>query len=358
MSNLKFIFSGGGTGGHIFPAVAIAKALQTKHPTAEFLFVGALGKMEMEKVPLEGFKIIGLPIAGLKRSFSLENISVAFKSIKSYFLAKRILKDFKPNAVIGTGGFASLPICYAAANMNIPVFVWEGNGYGGLTNKIMSKRAKRIFCGFGDMDAHFKYGNWIHSGNPIRAEITQTIDRNTAAQHFGLDPAKPILFVTGGSLGARTLNQCMEAGLSALTTAGIQLIWQTGNFFKIPESLPNGVWAQPFLRDMNLAYSCANAVVSRSGALSCSEISAVGVPAIFVPSANVTDDHQTKNAEHVVKTGGAILIPDAQAPSILIQRAIELLNDPEKLTAMRSALLASAKPQATQFIVEEIEKNL
>ena len=358
MEQFKFIFSGGGTGGHIFPAIAIANALKEKHPNAEFLFVGALGKMEMEKVPLEGYRIIGLPIAGLIRSFSPRNIIVLYKSLKSYFISRKIIKDFKPNAVIGTGGFASLPICYAAGKMNIPVFVWEGNGYAGLTNKIMSKTAKKIFCGFGEMDEYFKYHNWIHSGNPIRKEITVKIDKKTACDFFGFDPLKPILFVTGGSLGAKILNESIEAGIQELEKNDIQVIWQTGNFYKIPENLGKNIWANPFLRDMNLAYSCADVVVSRSGALSCSEIAAVGVPAILVPSANVTDDHQTKNAIHISKNGGALLLKDKDAKTQLIQMAIELLKNTEKQQQMKKALADNAKPNATITIVEEIEKYL
>lgn len=358
MSKLKFIFSGGGTGGHIFPAIAIANALKEKHPDAEFLFVGALGKMEMEKVPMEGYHIVGLPIAGLIRSFTLKNFVVLYKSIKSYFLSRKIIKYFKPNAVIGTGGFASLPICYAAGKMNIPVFVWEGNGYAGLTNKIMSKTAKKIFCGFGEMDDYFRHGNWIHSGNPIRKEITIKTDKNKACEYFNLDPNKPILFITGGSLGARTLNESIQIGLTQLSQNNIQLIWQTGNHYQIPKNLPTGIWAQPFLREMNLAYSCADVVIARSGALSCSEIAAVGIPAILVPSANVTDDHQTKNAQHVAKNGGAILISDNDAKANLVSSAIALLKDPAKQQLMSKALIETSKPHATQTIVAEIEKHL
>lgn len=358
MEKLKFIFSGGGTGGHIFPAVAIANELKSRHPNAEFLFVGALGKMEMEKVPQEGYQIIGLPIAGLIRSFSLKNFVVLYKSIKSYFISKKILRDFQPNAVIGTGGFASLPICYAAGRMNIPVFVWEGNGYAGLTNKIMSKTAKKIFCGFGNMDTYFKHGNWIHSGNPIRAEITVKIDKKTACDFFNLNPEKPILFITGGSLGAKTLNESIESGLQQFQNNDIQLIWQTGSHYSIPENLGSGIWAKPFLREMNFAYSCADVVIARSGALSCSEIAAVNMPSILVPSANVTDDHQTKNAQHMAKDGGAIVISDKEARSILVKSAIELLQNTETQKNMRIAISATAKQNATKTIVDEIEKYL
>lgn len=358
MSNLKFIFSGGGTGGHIFPAVAIANALKEKHPSAEFLFVGALGKMEMEKVPLEGYKIIGLPIAGLKRSFSIQNFKVLYLSIKSYFMAKKIIKDFKPSAVIGTGGFASLPICFAASKMNYPVFIWEGNGYAGLTNKIMSKSAKKIFCGFDGMDPYFKYGNWIHSGNPIRKEVIQKVTREEACTFFNLDANKPILFITGGSLGARVLNESIYNDIKLFQEKGIQLIWQTGQHYKFKGEIPSTVYLRPFLREMNLAYSCADVVISRSGALSCSEIAAAGVPAIFVPSANVTDDHQTKNAQHICKNGGAMMVSDKDAKNILVGTAIALLSNKSEQDKMKIALKASARPNATQTIVNEIEKFL
>ena len=358
MSNLRFIFSGGGTGGHIFPAVAIANALKEKHPSAEFLFVGALGKMEMEKVPLEGYKIIGLPIAGLKRSFSIQNLKVLYLTIKSYFMAKKIIKDFKPRAVIGTGGFASLPICYAASKMNYPVFIWEGNGYAGLTNKIMSNTAKKIFCGFDGMDPYFKFGNWIHSGNPIRKEVIQKVTREEACQFFNLDANKPILFITGGSLGARVLNESIYNNVKLFVEKDIQLIWQTGQHYKFDGEIPSNIYLKPFLREMNLAYSCADVVISRSGALSCSEIAAAGVPAIFVPSANVTDDHQTKNAQHICKNGGAIMVSDKDAKNILVDTAISLLSNKSEQDKMRTALKESARPHATETIVNEIEKFL
>jgi len=358
MNNFRFIFSGGGTGGHIFPAVAIANALKEKHPSAEFLFVGALGKMEMEKVPLEGYKIIGLPIAGLKRSFSIQNLKVLYLSIKSYFLAKKIIKDFNPSAVIGTGGFASLPICYAASKMNYPVFIWEGNGYAGLTNKIMSKSAKKIFCGFDGMDPYFKYGNWIHSGNPIRKEVIEKVTREEACEFFNLDANKHILFITGGSLGARVLNESIYNSINLFVEKGIQLIWQTGQQYKFEGEIPSNIYMRPFLREMNLAYSCADVVISRSGALSCSEIAAAGVPAIFVPSTNVTDDHQTKNAQHLCKNGGAMMVSDKEAKNILIKTALALLSNKSEQDKMRTALKESARPNATQTIVNEIEKFL
>lgn len=354
---LKLIFSGGGTGGHIFPAVAIAREFQKRNEGVEILFVGALGKMEMEKVPAEGFKIIGLPVEGLLRSFSVKNFKIIFKAIDSYFKAKRIIREFNPTAVIGTGGFASLPITVAATRLGLPVFAWEGNGFAGLTNKLLKKSAKRIFCGFDGMDEQFPYKNWVHSGNPIRQEILEKANKKEAAQHFALNPDKSIVFVTGGSLGARSINEAVQASLKTWTDNGIQIIWQTGKNFQ-PTQIPDGVWNSAFLKEMHLAYSCADLVISRSGATSVSEIMAVGIPAIFVPSPNVTDDHQTKNALKATQHGGAILIKDNELKEKLTHQVVDLLTRNDELQNMRSQLLKHSKPRATQEIVNQILKDL
>lgn len=354
---LKLIFSGGGTGGHIFPAVAIAREFQNRFSDVEILFVGALGKMEMEKVPSEGFNIVGLPVEGLLRSASLKNIKIIFKAINSYLKAKKIIEDFRPDAIVGTGGFASLPITVAATRLGVPVFAWEGNGFAGLTNKLLKKTAKRIFCGFDGMDAQFPYHNWIHSGNPIRQEILKKTDRNTAVAFFGLDPSKPIVFVTGGSLGARSINEAVESSINTWKKHGIQVIWQTGKNYTAVNT-PEGVWVSPFLKEMHLAYSCADLVISRSGATSVSEIMAVGVPAIFVPSPNVTDDHQTKNAEKATQYGGGLLIKDSEIKSKLTNQVVDMLENNDELSRMRTQLLNHAKPRATQEIVDLILKDL
>lgn len=354
---LKLIFSGGGTGGHIFPAVAIAREFQHRFENVEILFVGALGKMEMEKVPAEGFKIIGLPVEGLVRSLSFKNIKIIFKAITSYLKAKKIIEDFRPDAVIGTGGFASLPITIAATRMMVPVFAWEGNGFAGLTNKLLKKTAKRIFCGFDGMDNQFPYKNWIHSGNPIRQEILLKSDKKTAAAFFGLNPNQPIVFVTGGSLGARSINEAVNSSLEIWSQNNIQVIWQTGKNYQVQQT-PTGVWVSPFLKEMHLAYSCADLVISRSGATSVSEIMAVGVPAIFVPSPNVTDDHQTKNAEKATQHGGGILIKDSVIKSTLTNQVVDLLGKSDELFRMKTQLLKHAKPRATEEIVNQIIKDL
>jgi UDP-N-acetylglucosamine--N-acetylmuramyl-(pentapeptide) pyrophosphoryl-undecaprenol N-acetylglucosamine transferase len=354
---LKLIFSGGGTGGHIFPAVAIAREFQNRFSDIEILFVGALGKMEMEKVPSEGFNIVGLPVEGLLRSASVKNIKIVFKAITSYLKAKKIIEDFRPDAVVGTGGFASLPITVAATRLGVPVFAWEGNGFAGLTNKLLKKTAKRIFCGFDGMDSQFPYHNWIHSGNPIRQEILKKTDINTAVAFFGLNPSKPIVFVTGGSLGARSINEAVESSIKTWKEHGIQVIWQTGKNYSALNT-PDGIWVSAFLKEMHLAYSCADLVVSRSGATSVSEIMAVGVPAIFVPSPNVTDDHQTKNAEKATQYGGGLLIKDSEIKSKLTKQVVDMLKNNDELSRMRTQLLNHAKPRATQEIVDQILKDL
>ena len=354
---MNLLFCGGGTGGHIFPAIALANEFNDRYPNCNIQFVGALGKMEMEKVPAAGYSIIGLPLQGLIRKLTLKNIPVFFKAIYSLFKARRIIRKFNTTAVIGTGGFASLPVCFAASQMNIPVFVWEGNGFAGLTNQIMKKRAKRIYCGFDGMDKQFPHGNWIHSGNPIRRELLSPVDPDKCYKFFGLSPEKPIIFITGGSLGAQSINQAIENSLEDLISKGYQIIWQTGKHYQ-KQNEKEGLWQAAFLNDMRLAYSIAHLVVSRSGALSVSEIMAMGIPAIFVPSPNVTDDHQTKNAEKATVNNGAVLIPDKHLDSELITRVNEILESPERQESMKTALLASAKPEATKHIVDDIIKQL
>lgn len=360
MNNIpkSIVFCGGGTGGHIFPAVAIAKEFRSRFPEAKILFIGALGKMEMEKIPQEGFEIIGLPVKGLDRKSKLSNIPIVLRAIYSYFLAIGILLKAKPQAVIGTGGYASLPVSLAAITTRIPVFAWEGNAFAGLSNKLIRNWAKLFFCGFGEMDKHFPKGNWIHSGNPVRSEIKEKIDSTEAAKHFNLDPAKPIVFVTGGSLGAKSINDAIASGIEKLHNSGIQIIWQTGANYEIPKTIPKSVWVSPFLREMSMAYSCADIIISRSGALSVAEIMVSGVPVIFVPSSNVTDDHQSINAEMTTEKGGGILIADHEAKELLINQAIDLIHDTAKRDSMKAALANLARPNATQQITDEILKRI
>lgn len=351
----NYIFTGGGTGGHIFPAIAIANELKKEQPDARILFVGALGKMEMEKVPQAGYEIQGLPVEGLKRSFSLENFKIAFKAIQSYFKARKLLQKFNPKWVVGTGGYASLPVCLAATHMNIPVYAWEGNAFAGLTNKIISKRAKTIFCGFPGMEVQFKYKNWVHSGNPIRTEILQRTERKQACEIFQLNPDQKIIFITGGSLGARSINFAIASLLPFFQENNIQIIWQTGKFYKHPNEPKPGEFIAEFIQRMDLAYSCADLVISRSGALSVSEILATGVPAVFIPSPNVTDDHQTFNARQAEQGQGSILLKESKQLHEELKTAIQnLIFDVEKLRLMRENQLKAARPKATEFIIQTI----
>ena len=378
----KFILSGGGTGGHIFPAVAIANALKIKFPGAQFLFVGAIGKMEMEKVPKEGFEIIGLPIEGLKRSASPRNIIVLLKTIQSFWKARKILRNFQPTAVIGTGGYASLPVCFMASRMGITTILQEQNGFAGLTNRLVASRAALICTGFPSMEKFFPAGNWEFTGNPVRQNIidlgkklnsTHDLNSENAAcrQKFGLQPNLPVLFITGGSLGARTINQTIFNNLVQLAEANIQIIWQMGLPFakshaeKIHQIIesnpalflsPNAprIFHAPFIYDMDDAYQAADLVVSRAGAISISEIAVVGKPSILVPSPNVTDDHQTKNAQVLSELNAAMLITDKDAPQTLVNACIELIKDTKKMSEMQEKLKQIAKPQATETIANRI----
>ena len=384
----KFILSGGGTGGHIFPAVAIANALKIKFPGAQFLFVGAIGKMEMEKVPKEGFEIIGLPIEGLKRSASPRNIIVLLKTIQSFWKARKILRNFQPTAVIGTGGYASLPVCFMASRMGITTILQEQNGFAGLTNRLVASRAALICTGFPSMEKFFPAGNWEFTGNPVRQNIIDLgkklnsankldsangldSENATCRQKFGLKPNLPVLFITGGSLGARTINQTIFNNLIQLAAANIQIVWQMGLPFakshaekihQIIESnpalflAPNAprIFHAPFIYDMDDAYQSADLVVSRAGAISISEIAVVGKPSILVPSPNVTDDHQTKNAQVLSELNAAMLITDKDAPQTLINTCIELIKDTKKMSEMQEKLKQIAKPQATETIANRI----
>ena len=384
----KFILSGGGTGGHIFPAVAIANALKIKFPGAQFLFVGAIGKMEMEKVPKEGFEIIGLPIEGLKRSASPRNIIVLLKTIQSFWKARKILRNFQPTAVIGTGGYASLPVCFMASRMGITTILQEQNGFAGLTNRLVASRAALICTGFPSMEKFFPAGNWEFTGNPVRQNIIDLgkklnsankldsangldSENATCRQKFGLQPNLPVLFITGGSLGARTINQTIFNNLIQLAAANIQIVWQMGLPFakshaekihQIIESnpalflAPNAprIFHAPFIYDMDDAYQAADLVVSRAGAISISEIAVVGKPSILVPSPNVTDDHQTKNAQVLSELNAAMLITDKDAPQTLINTCIKLIKDTKKMSEMQEKLKQIAKPQATETIANRI----
>lgn len=356
---MKVIISGGGTGGHIYPAVAIANELKAQRSDAEILFVGALGKMEMEKVPKEGYRIIGLPIAGFNRSNLLANLSFPFKLIKSLFMAYRIVKSFKPDIAVGVGGFASGPTLKMANLQGVKTLVQEQNSYAGVTNKILARKAQKVCVAYPDMDQFFEKEKVVFTGNPVRNDMLLSgIIKGDAKKHFGLDSTKPTVLVIGGSLGALSINKAVQSGLTVLLSNGIQVIWQTGKGY-IEEAKKTtaglaGVYVSDFIYEMDKAYAAADVVVSRAGALSVSELSLVGKAAILVPFPFAAEDHQTKNAESLSKKEAAILLPDSEVNDNLILTVTLLINDHAKVNAMETAIKAFAKPNAAKEIVNQI----
>lgn len=361
----RFIISGGGTGGHIFPAVSIAGELKKLVPDSEILFVGAEGRMEMEKVPAAGYKIVGLPIHGLYRSLTLKNLKVLHNAFKSIRLSKKIITDFQPDAVIGVGGYASGPVLWQAQNMGIPTLLQEQNSYAGVTNKLLSKRCQRICVAYSGMERFFPADKITLTGNPVRSALLKNSEAHKASgyREFKLNPNKKTLLVIGGSLGARTINQSMLAGLKEITTtykSEVQVIWQTGKFYinEIKEATKeydlSNVVITDFVSRMDLAYTIADLVISRSGASSISELCLLGKPCILVPSPNVAEDHQTKNAMALSTQGAAVLITDHDAPEKLAKEAMELINDKERLESLHNNILKLAKPNATRDIAMQI----
>lgn len=359
----RFIISGGGTGGHIYPAVAIANQIRAVHPQAEILFVGAKGRMEMTRVPEAGYPIIGLSIAGLQRRITLENLSFPFKVFTSIRAARKIIRDFKPDAIVGVGGYASAPVLFAGTSLGVPSLIQEQNSYAGITNKLLAKRVKKICVAYEGMEEFFPAQKLVLTGNPVRQDIMQAEDKLAEAlTYFDLKAEKKTILVIGGSLGARTMNQSTEIHLQRLVDAGCQLIWQTGkNYFSQAKAAVSpfeqqGIRAYDFIKRMDLAYSAADLVVSRAGALSISELCLVGKPAILVPSPNVAEDHQTKNAQALVKNHAALLVRDADAHTELYDKALALLADPEKQQELKKNIRALGRPNAAAAIVDEILK--
>ncbi|MDP2060765.1 MAG: undecaprenyldiphospho-muramoylpentapeptide beta-N-acetylglucosaminyltransferase [Flavobacteriaceae bacterium] len=359
MSQLKFILSGGGTGGHIYPAIAIADELKKRHPDAEILFVGAKGRMEMEKIPQAGYTIEGLWISGLQRSLSLSNLSFPFKVIKSIFQSRKILNRFKPDAVIGTGGFASGPLLYAAASKKIPTLIQEQNSYPGITNKILSKKVNVICVAYENMERYFPKSKLLLTGNPLRSDLTGVMLKNkTAVTHFGLDSNKIIVLVLGGSLGARNINILIENNREYFIQKDIQVIWQTGKYYfnNYKKYDRETIRVVPFINRMDLAYQAADIIVSRSGALSVSELSLVGKSVVFIPSPNVAEDHQTKNAKAIASQDAAILLEEKQAEKDFKSILSSLLESESERNLLGKAIKKLARPDAAQRIVDEIEK--
>lgn len=361
-SNKKYriLISGGGTGGHIFPALSIANALK-KRLNAEILFVGAENRMEMERVPAAGYRIEGLPVAGFDRKKLWRNFGVLLKLRRSLAMARKIVKDFKPDIAIGVGGYCSGPTLKAAQKAGIPTLIQEQNSYAGVTNKLLAAKADKICVAYDGMERFFPAASIVKTGNPVRKDLTErSKDKIEAAASFGLNPDRPTLLVIGGSLGARTLNESLEAGLQRLTEAGIQVIWQTGKNFgdrakKVAKGIKGTVVTQ-FITDMAAAYAAADVVVSRAGAGSISELEILGKPCILVPSPNVSEDHQTKNAKALADVGAAILIPDNEAADKLIDNVIGLMSDKEKRNEMSKKISELAIPNSDEIIADEVEK--
>ncbi|MCM1310088.1 MAG: undecaprenyldiphospho-muramoylpentapeptide beta-N-acetylglucosaminyltransferase [Bacteroides sp.] len=352
---MKFIISGGGTGGHIFPALSIANALKRRIPDCEILYVGAEGRMEMERVPAAGYKIVGLPVAGFDRKKLWRNIPVLFKALKSLRLARKTVKNFRPDCVIGVGGYASGPTLKAAQKLGIPTLIQEQNSYAGVTNKLLAKKAKAICCAYEGMERFFPAENIILTGNPVRADLAACpLSQVKAKVELGYDPRKPLVLVVGGSLGARTINEAMVKALPEITADGAQVMWQTGKLYAsefTPEAEKyEGVKASAFITDMAVAYKAADIVVARAGAGTISELQLLGKAAILVPSPNVAEDHQRKNAEALVKKSAAIMILDADAREKLGSEVVKLLDD----EALRERLAANAAKMALSDADEKI----
>lgn len=358
----KVIISGGGTGGHIFPAVAIANRIKEAYPNAEILFVGAEGKMEMEKVPKAGYEIVGLPIRGLQRRLTLKNLAVPFKLIASLRKAKRIIREFQPDIAIGVGGYASAAVLRVASGMGVPTLIQEQNSYPGITNKWLGKRAKKICVAYDHLERFFPADKIVKTGNPVRSEVVDiTGKKEKGLTHFGLQQGKKTVLVIGGSLGARTLNDSIKKDLNMLLDEDIQLIWQSGKFYinDLKEATKDAddskMYLSDFIYEMDLAYAAADIVVSRAGAISVSEVCLVGKPVILVPSPNVSEDHQTKNAMALVNESAAVLVKDASAREELVPKIIELSKDESTQKSLSENILKLGIADAPDRILKEVE---
>jgi len=364
---IKVLVSGGGTGGHIFPAISIANAIKNKCPNADILFVGAENRMEMEKVPAAGYPIIGLPVSGFDRKHLLKNIKVLFRLFKSIRLADKTVKSFSPDIAVGVGGYASGPTLWAAARRGIPTLIQEQNSYAGVTNKLLASKAKAICVAYENMDRFFPKDRIILTGNPVRQELqNDTINREEAIRFFNLDPSKKTILVIGGSLGARTINNSIAAGIEKIPQ-NIQLIWQSGKGYDtqakkvLDEKKPENIKQMPFISRMDMAYKAADLVISRAGASSISELCLLGKPVILIPSPNVAEDHQTKNAQALSTKNAALMIRDCDAQNLLIDTALKTVQDETSLKNMSDNISKMAqRDSATRIadiIFELVTKN-
>ena len=370
----RIILSGGGTGGHIFPAVSIADELRRRHPDADILFVGAQGRMEMTRVPEAGYRIVGLPIAGIQRSLSLSNLAVPFKVISSLWRARSIVRRFRPDVVIGTGGYASAPVLFAASLAGVPTLIQEQNGFAGLTNRILSHRARVICVAYEGLEKVFPREKIVFTGNPVRSSITDAgLSQRQAKETFGLNTEKKTFLVLGGSLGARAINEAVYANLDSFLENSAQLLWQCGRTYyaryremldRLIEAHPDKHYASrvallPFISEMDIAFAAADAVISRSGAGTLSELCIVGKPAILIPSPNVAEDHQRHNAQALSSRSAAILIPESEKlPFELGDAVMRLIKDPALCQDLSRNISEMARPHATSDIVDHVEKLL
>ena len=365
MEKKRYIISGGGTGGHIFPAISIARAIKRRDPSAEILFVGAHNRMEMEKVPAAGFKIVGLPIAGLQRGSIGKNLMFLPKLFVSLFKCRSIIREFKPNAVVGVGGYASGPLLRTAQRMGVPTLIQEQNSYAGLTNKLLAKRAKRICVAYEGMERFFPKEKIVLTGNPVRQDLQDIKPNLTEAfKFFNLSQGNNIktLLVVGGSLGARTINESIGNNLDLLIRKKIQVIWQTGKYYyeraleEASQYNSKNIHVYPFINRMDYDYSVADAIISRAGAGTISELCIVGKPVILVPSPNVAEDHQTKNALALVKNNAALMISDKEAPDTLVPQVIRLFEQDDQQVRLRINIKKMALPNADEDICNEVLK--
>lgn len=358
---LRVIISGGGTGGHIFPAVSIANAIKAQHPDAKILFVGALGRMEMQRVPAAGYEIKGLPIQGFNRKHLLKNVSVLIRLYKSLRIARKIIKQFRPMVAVGVGGYASGATLYECAKMGIPCLIQEQNSYAGVTNKLLAKRVQKICVAYDGMERFFPADKIIMTGNPVRENVLQTsLSQQEARTSFGLQPDKKTILLVGGSLGARTINESVMSHLDMIKDSGVQFIWQTGKYYHADimkrlegKDLPM-LKVTDFISDMGAAYKAADVVISRAGASSISEFQLIGKPVILVPSPNVAEDHQTKNALALVNKQAALLVRDAEAREKLLPLALQTVKDDAKLASLSENIKKLGKGNAAGVIAQEV----
>lgn len=362
MRPYKIIISGGGTGGHIFPAISIANTIRQRYPDAEILFIGADDRMEMERVPAAGYRIVGLPVSGLDRTNMLNNIKVILRLVKSLWLAGKTILRFKPDIAIGVGGYASAPTLWMASLANVPTLIQEQNSYAGVTNKLLAWKAKKICVAYEGMEKFFPAGKLIITGNPVRKDLEESIrGKKEALRFFGLSPEKKTILVVGGSLGARTINRSIQGKLDMFVDAGVQLIWQTGRYYPNEalihlESCKDKtmIWCSDFITRMDYAYAAADLVISRAGAGSISELCLLKKPVILVPSPNVAEDHQTKNARALHRKGAALMIYDADAEDRLVPLALSIVGKNKRLKSLSEHIALLAQHNSAERIVDEI----